>query len=345
MASHIKQKTYPNLLSFLIPVYNEVESLPELFDGIRANVGGRPFEILFIDDGSTDGSFEYLTELHRQNPTTVRVIRFRRNFGKSQALRAGIRECRGDLVFTMDADLQDDPTEIPNFLEKLNAGYDLVSGWKKKRHDPWHKTLPSRLFNAVIARISGLPLHDFNCGYKLYRAEVLREIDLYGEMHRFIPAFAHSRGFRVAELPVKHHARRFGVSKFGWRRLYRGLFDAVTVTLLTRYTKRPLHFFGGPGLLLLIIGGAILAFLPGWKLLGHDIGYRPLFFGGILAVIAGLQTFALGLIAELLVHQSGRREDSYSIATFLEISKQATQSARQKTSARTAPVLRKLTTR
>ncbi len=320
-------------ISFLIPVYNEVESLPELFAGIQNNVGDRSFEIVFVDDGSTDGSFEVLEALHRRHPESVHVIRFRRNFGKSQALRAGMRCVRGELVFTMDADLQDDPAEIENFLQKLEEGYDLVSGWKKKRNDPWHKTLPSRLFNAVIARISGLQLHDFNCGYKLYRAETLADIDLYGEMHRFIPAFAHARGFRVAELAVMHHARRFGVSKFGWRRLYRGLFDAITVTLLTRYTKRPLHFFGGPGLLLCMLGAGILGYFTVWKILGNDIGYRPLFFGGILAVIAGLQTFAIGLVGELLVNQSGRREDSYSISTTLEPKPSPAGASRRSTSA------------
>lgn len=313
-------------LSFLIPVYNEEDSLPELFERVHAHASAalsakENFEVLFVDDGSTDSSYAQIERLHSHYPHIVRAIRFRRNFGKSQALRAGIRAVRGDLVFTMDADLQDDPAEIPAFLEKLqNEGYDLVSGWKKKRHDPWHKTLPSRLFNGVIARLSGLRLHDFNCGYKLYRAEALQEVDLYGEMHRFIPAFVHARGFRVGELAVRHHARRYGESKFGWRRLYRGLFDAITVTLITRYAKRPLHFFGVPGLLLSTLGGGILFYFLVWKLMGNDIGYRPLFFGGILAVVAGLQTVAIGLVGELLVNQTGRREDSYSIAAHLDVS-------------------------
>lgn len=305
-------------LTFLIPVYNEIESLPILFEGIVQHSGEHSFEILFVDDGSTDGSYQALQHLHAKRPDVIRVIRFRRNFGKSQALRAGFRAARGDLIFTMDADLQDDPAEIPAFLARLDEGFDLVSGWKKKRHDPLGKTLPSRLFNAVIARLSGLNLHDFNCGFKLYRAEALRGIDLYGELHRFIPAFVHARGFRVGELEVRHHARKFGTSKFGWRRLYRGLFDAITVTLLTRYAKRPLHFFGGPGLALLLTGSGILAYFTFWKLLGQDIGYRPLFFGGILAFIAGLQMFAIGLIGELLVSQTGRRADIFSIASRLD---------------------------
>lgn len=305
-------------ISFLIPVYNERESLPQLVEQIRERCG-RPYEIVFVDDGSSDGSYQVLEELHAREPDRIRVIRFRRNFGKSHALSAGFRAVQGELVFTMDADLQDDPAEIPAFLEKLETEeLDMVSGWKRRRHDPWHKTLPSKLFNAVIARISGLPLHDFNCGYKLYRAEALAELDLYGEMHRFIPAFVHARGFRVGEMVVQHHARRFGQSKFGWRRLYRGLFDAITVTLLTRYTRRPLHFFGGAGLLLGLAGAGILAYFVIEKLMGYDIGYRPLFFGGILAVIAGLQTFAIGLVSELLVNQSARREDLYSIRNVLE---------------------------
>jgi glycosyltransferase involved in cell wall biosynthesis len=305
-------------LTFLIPVYNEADSLPELFDGVVRHAGDNSFEMLFIDDGSTDGSYATLQKLHAKRPDIVRVIRFRRNFGKSHALRAGFRAARGALVFTMDADLQDDPAEIPAFLAKLNEGYDLVSGWKKKRHDPVGKTLPSRVFNAVIARLSGLKLHDFNCGFKLYRAETLKGMDLYGELHRFIPAFVHARGFRVGELEVRHHARKFGISKFGWRRLYRGLFDAITVTLLTRYAKRPLHFFGGPGLVFLLAGAGILTYFIVWKILGQDIGYRPLFFGGILAFIAGLQAFAIGLIGELLVSQTGRRGDVYSVSDRLE---------------------------
>jgi glycosyltransferase involved in cell wall biosynthesis len=317
-------------LTFLIPVYNEAESLPILFEGILKHSAPYSCEVLFIDDGSTDQSYATLQHLHSRRPDAVRIIRFRRNFGKSQALRAGFRAARGELVFTMDADLQDDPAEIPAFIEKLETGYDLVSGWKKKRNDPWGKTLPSRLFNAVIARLSGLQLHDFNCGFKLYRRETLKELDLYGEMHRFIPAFVHARGFRVGEMEVRHHARKFGVSKFGWRRLYRGLFDAITVTLLTRYAKRPLHFFGGPGLLLILTGAGILGYFTVWKLLGHDIGYRPLFFGGILAVIAGLQTFATGLIGELLVSQTGRRADVYSIAAQIDADAKPARSVRNR---------------
>lgn len=305
-------------LSFLIPVYNEADSVAELLDGIIQSAGARLAEVLFVDDGSDDGTFETLQKLQRSRPDIIRVIRFRRNFGKSQALRAGFRAVRGDLVFTMDADLQDDPAEIPRFLEKLAEGYDLVSGWKKRRHDPLHKTLPSRLFNGVMSYLSGLDLHDFNCGFKLYRRETLHEIDLYGELHRFLPALVHARGYRVGEMEVRHHARRFGKSKFGWRRLYRGLFDAITVVLLTRYAKRPLHFFGGIGLLVTLLGAAILGYFTVWKILGHEIGYRPLFFGGILAVLAGLQTVATGLIGELLVSQTGRREDIYSIAEVLE---------------------------
>lgn len=300
-------------LSFVIPLYNEAESLQSLYEGIRKNSVGYRIEMIFIDDGSTDDSLRVLRKLKERDPGGVRVIRFRRNFGKSAALHAGFERARGKLIFTMDADLQDDPAEIPAFLAQMDQGFDLVSGWKKRRHDPWHKTVPSFFFNLMISRLSGLRLHDFNCGFKLFKAEVVQELNLYGELHRFLPVFAHSRGFAVCEMPVKHHARKFGHSKFGLARFYRGFFDTITVTLLTRYLKRPLHFFGSLGIALGGAGFVILSYFLIEKLRGFDIGFRPLFFGGIMLLLAGLQTLTIGLIGEMFVSESRRSDDRYSI--------------------------------
>ncbi len=307
--------------SFVIPVYNEEESLPELYERIveKMKAMRSTYEFVFVDDGSTDGSYDVLTSLHKRDSKNVRVIRFRRNFGKSPALRAAFELARGEYVFTMDADLQDDPMEIPAFFLKINegVGYDLVSGWKRKRNDPWHKTFPSRIFNGTISRLFSLDLHDFNCGFKLYRRDVVKDLDIYGEMHRFLPVLAHARGFRVTEIPVHHNPRRFGVSKFGWRRFYRGFFDALTVLLLTKYLKRPLHFFGGVGILMGLAGGAIMAYLLVEKIIGHDIGGRPLFMTGILLCLGALQTLTIGLIGELLINRSSKPDDSYSIESIL----------------------------
>lgn len=301
------------MISFVIPLHNEQDTLATLYDGIAAQMEG-DFEVIFIDDGSTDASYERLLALKEKHPETVRLIQFRRNFGKSAGLSAGFAAVRGEVVFTMDADLQDDPTEIPNFLAKLDEGWDLVSGWKRKRHDPWHKTLPSRLFNAAVSRSNGLHLHDYNCGFKAYRRAVIDELNLYGEMYRFIPAFAHSMGFRVCEIPVQHHPRRHGVSKFGMERLYRGLFDAMTVILITKYFKKPLHFFGGLGALVGGGGFAILLYLSALWSLGTPIEGRPLFFAGILGVLAGVHLLSIGLIGELFISYMGKRKPFYFIA-------------------------------
>jgi glycosyltransferase involved in cell wall biosynthesis len=239
------------------------------------------------------------------------VLRHRRNFGKARALASGFAVARGDAVVTMDGDLQDDPDELPRFLAMLEAGFDVVSGWKQQRQDPLAKTLPSRLFNAVVRRVSGLPLHDFNCGYKAYRREVAQTIRLYGELHRFTPVLANAEGFRVGELPVRHHPRRWGASKYGWSRLVKGFLDLLTVTFLTEYRQRPMHILGVPGLVALAAGALVGLWLTGEKVLtGASIGNRPLLLLAVLLVVVGVQFFGLGLIGELLVHGSHAQDGS-----------------------------------
>ncbi|MDH5751039.1 MAG: glycosyltransferase family 2 protein [Deltaproteobacteria bacterium] len=289
-------------LSFVIPVYNEEESLRQLTAGILEHSRKHRVEILFVDDGSTDGSLGVIRELAKKH-TQVRYIAFRRNFGKSAALDAGFREVTGEVVFTMDADLQDDPAEIPAFLERLAQGADMVSGWKKKRHDPITKTLPSKVFNYMIRRMSGINLHDFNCGFKAYRREVVAELRVYGEMHRFLPVLAGSRGFSVVEIPVQHHARAYGRSKFGIERIMRGFFDMFTVFFLTGYLARPMHLFGGIGIVSTLLGTLTLFYLYGAKLItGEPIGPRPLLFITFFLMGIGIQVLLFGLIAELVIH-------------------------------------------
>jgi glycosyltransferase involved in cell wall biosynthesis len=299
-------------LSVVVPLFNEEHSLRELYAELRDQLTPLgEWEIIFVEDGSRDGSLEVLSELHTTDPK-VRVMSFRKNYGKSAALNAGFGAARGDLIVTLDADLQDDPAEIPHLMEKLNEGYDLVSGWKKKRRDPLSKTLPSRLFNLVTGLLSGLRLHDFNCGLKIYRREVVERLPVYGEMHRFLPALAHWEGFRVGELPVRHRPRKYGRSKFGASRLIKGALDLLSVLFLTRFAKKPMHLFGLAGLLLTFAGWIILAYLTWGWLHGIWIGDRPLFFLGILLVVFGAQAFSLGLIGELLTRsQVDRKEYSF----------------------------------
>jgi len=301
------------LISFVIPVCDEAETVRELALGIRRHVQPHPCEIVFVDDGSRDGSLEVIKSLVREFPE-VRYISFRRNFGKSAALDAGFDAAKGEIVFTMDADLQDDPAEIPAFLAKLEEGFDLVSGWKKERHDPLGKTLPSKVFNWTARFITGVKLHDMNCGFKAYRSEVVRELTLYGDLHRFVPALALWRGFSVGELPVQHHPRRFGTSKFGVERFLRGLFDLITVYFLTAYTARPMHLFGKVGLLTGALGVVGIVYLYALKFLtGSGIGSRPLLFISIFLMGTGIQIFLFGLITELIVSQKKRTTADYSI--------------------------------
>mgnify|MGYP001277109347 CR=1 FL=1 len=307
------------ILSFVIPSYNEEPSLRRLYEQIVASVEptGHTCEIIFIDDGSTDHTLQVLEALHQEDQR-VKVIQFRRNFGKAAALMAGFAQAQGEVVFTMDADLQDDPVEIPRFLEKLDEDYDLVSGWKYPRLDPISKTAPSKLANFAIRFASGLELHDFNCGYKAMRADVAKELKLYGELHRYVPVLAHWRGFRVTEIKVKHHPRQFGKSKYGLARLSRGLFDFITVVFLIRYTRRPLHFFGWMGLISLGAGLLIDGYLSILWIMGQAIGQRPLLTLGTLLIIVGAQFFSLGLMAEMLSYSILSREDEYTIRKKLD---------------------------
>lgn len=288
-------------LSFVIPLLNEKDTLAELTKRVaqQCEALGKSYEIIFVDDGSGDGSFELLVKLKEKYPQ-IRVIRFRRNFGKSAALSEGFRKARGAYVITMDADLQDDPAEIPRLISKLDENYDLVSGWKKKRNDPLSKTVPSKLFNYITRRLSGIKIHDFNCGLKAYRKEVIKEIPVYGELHRYLPVLAHWRGFKVAEIEVTHHAREFGKSKFGARRFFSGFFDLLTVLFITRYRQKPLHLFGFLGLSIGTLGLLILAYLTVLWFQGQGIGHRPLLSLGVLLVIVGAQSFTLGLIGEMI---------------------------------------------
>jgi glycosyltransferase involved in cell wall biosynthesis len=302
------------LLSFVVPTLNEKPSLERLYELIVENVSklGHDYEIIFVDDGSTDGSGMLLGELHRKDPQ-VKVLTFRRNFGKAAALMAGFAQAEGEVVFTMDADLQDDPVEIPRFLEKLDEGYDLVSGWKYPRLDPISKTAPSKLANATIRLGTGIKLHDFNCGFKAMRRDAAKEVKLYGELHRYVPVLAHWRGFRVTEIKVKHHPRQFGKSKYGMRRLFRGLFDFITVVFLIRFTRRPLHFFGMLGLIPMMVGFLIDAYLAILWFSGETIGNRPLLTLGTLLLMIGFQFFSIGLLAEMFSYSILSKEEEYGI--------------------------------
>lgn len=305
-------------ISFVVPVYNEEDTLRELHDGIvEAVVGlGYDYEIVFVNDGSRDGSMDVLKALCAQDPQT-RCISFSSNYGKAAALDMGFRRARGEIVFTMDADLQDEPREIGRFIEKIAEGYDLVSGWKRTRHDPWHKTLPSRLYNFVVAKAFDIPLHDFNCGFKAYRREVLANIALYGELHRYIPVLAKPHGARIVEIVVEHHPRLHGVSKYGIERLPKGFLDLITILLTTRYLKRPMHIFGGLGLVGFILGSAMLLYLTVLWFCGHrPIGNRPLLFFGMLFTILGVQFFLLGMLGELIIKYN-HKNDPPSVDRFI----------------------------
>jgi dolichol-phosphate mannosyltransferase len=296
------------VISVVVPVYDEELTLALLYEELEAALEPleRPWEVVFVDDGSTDGSFAALTRLHAAQGN-VRVVRLRRNFGKAAALGTGFAQARGDVVVTIDADLQDVPAEIPRLLAKLDEGFDLVSGWKAKRRDPWLRRALSKLFNVATSRISGLRLHDLNCGLKAYRAEVLAGLRIYGELHRFLPVLAHYRGYRVAELTVAHRERAHGRSRYGPERYLRGFLDLLTVTFIGRYRHRPLHLFGGLGLLLGAAGVGVLAYLTVVKATGEAIGHRPLLLLGVLLVVVGLQLFSLGLLSEMVTSQHEER--------------------------------------
>lgn len=305
------------MISIVIPLYNEEDSLAELFEKLEQVMSqiGVEYEYIFVDDGSVDKSLPVLRDLF-QRSSKVRVISFRRNYGKSAALSAGFKEVRGDYVITMDADLQDDPDEIPRLLRKLGEGVDLVSGWKQNRQDPLTKTIPSRFFNFVTSLISGLKLHDFNCGLKAYRVEVVRTISVYGELHRFIPVLAGWEGFKVDEIQVRHFGRKYGRSKYGTKRFLNGFFDLVTVMFITRRSTNPLHFFGRMSIALFVLGALPqLYFLVQW-LGGAALRVRPIMLGGFVLIIVSLQIASIGLLAEMITARSGN-DASYALREYL----------------------------
>jgi glycosyltransferase involved in cell wall biosynthesis len=307
-------------VSVLVPVLDEAETIEELARRVSTvlDAAGRTHEIVFIDDGSSDQTAARVRAAHSLDPR-VKLVRLRRNFGKAAALSAGFDHSRGHLIVTMDGDLQDDPDEIPRFLETLEEQeLDLVSGWKRKRLDPLSKRLPSRLFNWVTRKLASVDLHDFNCGFKAYRREVLEQISIYGELHRYIPVLASRRGFRVGELTVRHHPRRHGHSKYGWDRLYKGLLDLITVLFITRYTRRPLHLFGVVGLFSAGIGSVVCSYLAIRWMGGHNLSNRPLLLLGVLLILVGIQVLTTGLIGEMITYKNFRRSDSYSIKERLE---------------------------
>ena len=307
-------------LSFIIPILNEQDSLSELYDEILQNCVSYDYEIIFIDDGSSDNSFGVMQQLAAKDEK-VKVIKFRRNFGKAAALQLGFTIASGEIVFTLDGDLQDNPVEIPHFIEKINEGYDLVSGWKRKRHDPLYKTLPSKLFNFVTAKTFRLKLKDYNCGFKAYRHPLEKELTLYGEMHRYIPVLAHSLGYKVGEIAVTHRPRKYGKSKYGKERYLRGFFDLLTVKMITQYSKSPLYLFGRIGVASTLIGIIIGIYLAVLKLFyGQPLSNRPLLLLGILLIIGGLQFISLGLISELIVNRFRQgKKTLISIAQCLNI--------------------------
>ncbi len=300
-------------VSIIIPAYNECESLPDLIPQVNDVLckTGKAFEIMVINDGSTDGTNQTCRDLILHYPN-VKMVEMLTNGGKALALQAGFQTAKGDIVISMDADLQDDPLEIPRFIEKIEGGYDVVVGWKKIRKDPLEKTLPSRLFNKVTSMMVGLDLHDYNCGFKAYRRYALRGLNLYGDMHRFIPAILFKQGFKITEIAIEHHPRKFGKSKYGIERYARGFLDLMTILFLTNYKTRPLHLIGGIGLWFLTIGMVIDLYLVGLWFRGNTIGDRPLLTLGTLLIIVGVQTILNGLLAEMVNSMLSTRTDVLS---------------------------------
>lgn len=293
-------------LSFIIPVFNEANSLDKLYQEIKITVSSLQnfkFEIIFVDDGSTDNSLEVMKNL-RAGDYRIEIISFRKNLGKSQALSQGFRKSTGDIIVTLDGDLQDDPANLKNLLEKMDQGFDMVVGWKKDRNDPFSKTIPSKIFNLFVNTFSGVPLHDFNSGLKIFKKDVVKSLRLYGELHRFIPVLVVKSGFSITEIPVTHRKREYGVSKYGWQRFFKGFFDFITVMFLFNFGQKPLHLFGllgGFGIVLGIIFGIYLSVL---HFQGQSIGTRPLLTFAVLLIISGLQIILTGLIAEMIVNKT-----------------------------------------
>lgn len=299
------------MVSVVIPLYNEEESLKELSSGLEKVFEFMKcnYEVIFIDDGSTDNSFAKIKDINRKNQK-FHCIKLRRNYGKSAALAKGFKAAKGNIIITMDADLQDDPEEIPDLIKVLNSGFDLVSGWKKIRYDPFIKKHTSKFFNYFTSKLSGVKLHDFNCGLKAYKKDVVKSLNIYGEMHRYIPALAYLSGFKVTEKPVKHHARKYGVTKFGASRFINGFLDLLTVVFTNKYMKQPLHFFGILGMISSFFGFIISLYLIILKFFeGKPLSDRPLFLVGIFLIIVGVQFMSLGLIAEMITKTNYKDDD------------------------------------
>jgi len=297
-------------LSIVIPLFNEEESIHPLSNEIKKVMYpiSMQWEAIFVDDGSSDLSLKNVKDICN-NDRRFRYISFRKNYGKSAALQVGFKHSTGDVVITMDADLQDDPKEIPNLLKKLGEGYDLCSGWKKKRRDPFIKKVSSKFFNYVTRIFSGIKIHDFNCGLKAYRKEVVENLYVHGELHRYMPVLAKWQGFTITEIQVQHHPRRYGKTKFGISRFFKGFIDLITVIFSTRYIKRPLHFFGFFGAVAMIFGIGVLGYLSVLWIQGHQLSNRPMLFLGMLLIIVGVQFFAVGLLGEMLVHNSASSDE------------------------------------
>jgi CheY-like chemotaxis protein len=306
-------------LSFVIPLKDEAPTLEALFNKIaeQASTQASHWEVIFVDDGSTDNSWDVIRSLAAEHPDRIKAIRFRRNMGKADALAAGWQECSGDFVFTMDADLQDDPAEIPRFLHKMEEGWDIVSGWKRRRHDPWHKVLPSRIFNLMLSRVNKVKLHDHNCGFKCYRREVVQSIPMYGEMHRMVPSLAAIHGYRTTEIPVQHHPRVHGRSKYGFQRYLRGFLDMWTVNYLQNFRRRPLHFLGSVALAMCVAGvflAVLLLALPLPAKLAQELDPAP-----PILVVGGLVTVLLGLMSEWNLHENTEQSKRKPVVSSIGI--------------------------
>lgn len=311
------------LISFVIPVKDEEKTIAELSINIINIVHGLGVgfdaELIIVDDGSTDDSWLIMCQLAKEYQGTITALRLRRNFGKSVALQAGFRRAGGDIVFTMDGDLQDDPNEIPRFLEELKKGFDLISGWKRQRHDPLSKTLPSLLFNKITAWATGIHLHDINCGFKCYKNEIVKSINIYGELHRYIPVIAHDLGYKIGEIEVKHHPRLYGVSKYGWSRYLRGSVDLVTVLATTRWLNKPGHLFGGMGVCFGLVGsGCLLYLIVLWSMGIRPIGNRPMLILGVMLCILSVQMISLGIVAEFFVRTQNHSDVDNLVSESVE---------------------------
>lgn len=305
-------------VSIVIPLYNEEESLPHLMKAIAGVLDGQELEyrVLFVDDGSTDNSFDVCKKLYEEYPGKVHVYRFSRNHGKSAALNAGIGKADGDVIITMDADLQDDPQAIPDMLKLIDEGWDMVSGWKKKRYDPVTKTIPSKFFNFITSAMSGLKIHDFNCGFKAYRAQAVKSIEIYGERHRYLPALVHWEGYKVTEMVVPHHKRKYGKTKFGMNRFFNGFFDLLTLLFLRKYLANPLHFFGILGIIFCLAGTVVLGYFGVQWIITRQMRIRPLVLLSLGSIIMGIQFFSIGLVGEMIANT--RRKKTFTISEEIE---------------------------